>query len=121
MTIDPEDFHHLLSFAQFCLTVGATTASEACLLGTPTLYLNAVHPVCTGLMQEYGLLRMFKPDDAVESMVQAMDELLRNRNSARHNAARFVEQHVNVAAFIADYVEGFVGSGLPTALPAGTT
>ncbi len=44
--LDPEDFHDLLYFASCCVTEGATTATEACVLGTPVLYANPVHPEC---------------------------------------------------------------------------
>ncbi|OVE76438.1 hypothetical protein BVX97_00960 [bacterium E08(2017)] len=56
MDIKPEDFHHLLAFARMCVTEGATTASEACVLGTPCLYTNPAKPCYIPLLEKHQLL-----------------------------------------------------------------
>lgn len=57
----PEDFHHLLSYAAFVLTEGASTASEAGCLGAPTVYVNSTDKLGYIQMLEnrYGILRRF--------------------------------------------------------------
>lgn len=65
----PEDFHHLLAFAAFVLTEGASTASEAACLGVPTVYINSTQQ--RGYLQmledRYGHIRRFAdPESGME-------------------------------------------------------
>jgi predicted glycosyltransferase len=61
LSISPEDFHHLLYYAAFVLTEGASTASEAACLGVPTVYINNTEPrgYLQMLNRKYGLVECF--------------------------------------------------------------
>lgn len=49
LEIRPEELHHIMAYAAFCLTEGATMASESGLLGVPYLYIN---PLRVGNVEE---------------------------------------------------------------------
>lgn len=44
ITAPPEDFHHILAYADLCISEGSTTASECSVLGTPSIYVNRLQP-----------------------------------------------------------------------------
>ena len=55
-----EDIHHLLYYATVVISEGASMASEAAVLGTHALYLNAIVSGTTKEQEErFGLLRVF--------------------------------------------------------------
>lgn len=106
----PEDFHHLLAFSRFCLTEGATTASEASLLGIPGLYINPARPFYIGELAAYGLLALARPGEGdLAAALEAHLPLADDRAACRDTARRIVAERVNVAAFAADLVEEFGG------------
>lgn len=40
LSIDPDDFHHILYYSKMCIGEGATMASEAAILGVPSIYVS---------------------------------------------------------------------------------
>lgn len=43
LSIKPEELHHIMAYAAFCLTEGATMACEAGLMGIPYIYMNPLN------------------------------------------------------------------------------
>lgn len=52
----PEDFHHLLAFAQLCISESITVAGEAGVLGVPSLLVNPLRAGHTIELERYGLV-----------------------------------------------------------------
>ena len=109
MPVPPEDFHHVLAFARFVLTEGASTASEAACLGTPTVYINSTEP--RGYLQmlenNYGLVRNFREagkglSSAIEWLEEIDDKALKLLAEAR---AKLVADHCDVTRFVVDTLE----------------
>lgn len=100
----PEDFHDLLAFADFCLTEGATTASEACVLGTPTLYVNPVVTCYIRDLERQGLLTVAVPGQNLAAAFAAVSA--RPTSKAREEATRVFSAYDDVTARIVDVVEG---------------
>lgn len=59
-TFAPEKVHHLLAFAYMYIGEGGTMASEAAVLGTPSLYVNTLTMGYIQNEQHYGLLFQFR-------------------------------------------------------------
>jgi hypothetical protein len=108
--IAPEDFHHLLALARFCVTEGATTASEACICGVPALYLNPSRPFYIGELAAVGLLAACSPGEGLVEALEALTSRFPEPAPARQAAAEFLAGRVDVAAFAAELVES-VGLG----------
>ena len=113
MPVPPEDFHHVLGFARFVLTEGASTASEAACLGIPTVYINSTEPrgYLQMLEERYGLIRNFR--DVAEGMPVALDwcaaldqQAIENLKAER---VRLVEDHCDVTDFVVKTLEGVTG------------
>lgn len=102
--IEAEDFHDLLFYASYCVTEGATTATEACILGTPALYINPVKPRNLYEIAKYGLLEM--PDPGLPLISILIDFIERHNNShkSRKMADKIVEDHCDVTAIILEQI-----------------
>lgn len=100
----PEDFHDLLAFADFCLTEGATTASEACILGTPTLYVNPIITCYIRDLERKGLLAVAVPGQDLAATFAAVSA--QPAFQAREEAVRIFSAYDDVTTRIVDVVEG---------------
>lgn len=104
--IAPEDFHHLLAFAGHVVTEGATTASEACILGVPALYMNPSRPFYIFELARAGLLDAGMPaTDDLPALLAAQLSRFADPARAGELARAFTAQRIDVAAFAADLVE----------------
>jgi predicted glycosyltransferase len=109
MQFPPEDFHHVLAFARFVLTEGASTASEAACLGVPTVYINSTEPrgyLCM-LEKEYGLVKNFQR--AEEGVPAAVDWLSGLDDTVLHKLqeqrSRMVNDHCDVCEHVVKVLE----------------
>jgi len=65
----PEDMHHLLHFARLYVGEGATMATEAAILGTPSVYVSSLVGTMGNfdeLMNRYGLVLAYRSPAAAE-------------------------------------------------------
>lgn len=67
----PHLIHHLLYFASLVVSEGATLASEAGVLGTPSIYINSISRSYNEDQEKYGLVYNFReginvPDKIIE-------------------------------------------------------
>ena len=74
-------FHHVLAFARACVAEGSTVAAEACVLGTPSVYMNTLRLGYMNLLQQYGLLEQTLDSD------EALGHVLRWLTDDAHRAA----------------------------------
>lgn len=106
----PESFHHLLSFAAFVLTEGASTASEAACLGVPTVYVNSTEQ--RGYLQmlenRYGIVRRFA--DSESGLASAAEWISRlepvDWNARRSLRRRILKDHPDGSEFVVNVLTG---------------
>lgn len=103
----PEHFHDMLAFARRCITEGATTASEACILGVPSVYINPLVAGTLTHLASLGLLEMVTRKGAVYSALEALDVRFSHMDQAHECAQRYRQSCVHVAQFVAELVERF--------------
>lgn len=102
--LQAKDFHDLLAFATFCLTEGATTASEAAILGTPTLYVNPLVTCYIKNLASKGLLTVAVPG---QDLMAAFEMTVsRPISQARNEAAQVFAAYEDVTSLIVDVIEG---------------
>jgi len=100
----PHLIHHFLYYAAACVTEGATTASEAAVLGTPTVYMNS-HGAGTLDEQQkrYGLVFNVNDRREEDKAIRCAVELVRGsdrRNEWRARSARMVRDHIDLTDFL---------------------
>jgi len=109
--IPPEKMHDVLAHASLFFGESATMASESAVLGTPAVYLDQIGRGYTDEEEAYGLVSNYK--NALSDQEQAIQKglnLLKNPNlkeEMHKNRQRFLENKIDVTAFMAWFVESF--------------
>jgi hypothetical protein len=120
--ISPEKIHSLLSFARLYIGEGGTMTTEAAVLGTPAIHIEATSSgLASGelsgnfleLRDLYDLLYFF-PDQ--ESALQKALAILRNGNSKaewQKKREKLLSDKIDVTSWMIRFVEGFPGTLKP--------
>lgn len=105
LNIPVHQMHHVLACASLCVTEGATVASEASVLGVPTIYVNTLKLGYTNMLEEYGLLNQTTDTDrALElSLGQLKDEDAGQKCRAARR--KFLADKIDVTDYIVKTVE----------------
>lgn len=107
--IPPEKIHDLLYYASLYVGEGATMATEAGLLGTPSVYVSSLVGTMGNYeaLASYGLVEAYRES---EIGVKKAILLMRNRN-AKHNIQKARDQMLkemsDVATFITQTIESY--------------
>lgn len=106
LTIPPHRLHDALAFASFVVGDGATTATEAAVLGTPSVYISSFAGKlgCLAFLEKYGLLYVAKD---MQQGMGSINSLINSSSSEAiaQNRRRLLSETIDVAAFIADKCE----------------
>ena len=110
VNIPPEKMHHLLSYATLYFGEGATMATEAAILGTPSIYLSSIKEKLGNmdeLCRRYGLVYCYDQDnDALKKAI----ELVRTpdaKASWKKKRDRLLGEKIDVTAFMVWFVENY--------------
>ena len=108
LSISPEKIHDLLYYATMYIGEGATMASEAAILGTPSIYIN---PLKLGYLEEqekkYGLTYNF-PDS--KSALEKIKELLERNNLKEEWQKKreiMLNDKIDVTEWMVDFIENY--------------
>jgi len=108
VSLPPQDMHDLLYYAEMYVGEGGTMASEAAVLGTPSIFVNTLR---LGYLNEqenkYGLVYNFS--EAEGAMEKAL-ELLENANLKRDwqkKREALLKDKIDVTRFMVDFVTGY--------------
>ena len=108
MSISPAKIHDLLAYSALYIGEGATMASEAALLGVPSIYVN---PLTLGYLEDeerYGLLyRLPDESEAIERAI-ALINTPDIRAEWQLKRQRLLQDKIDVTAWMVDFVEGYV-------------
>lgn len=110
ITLSPDKFHDLLWYATLYIGEGATIASEAAILGTPSIYVSSL----TGTMgnfieleQKYGLMYSFA--SPIEALKKAT-EILQTPNIKkdwRLKRNQLLKDKIDVTQFMVWFIENY--------------
>lgn len=111
--VSPEKLHDLLYYATLYVGEGGTMASEAAVLGTPSIYVSSLAGTMGNFVElgeNYDLLYSFTDSDAV--LGQAV-EILREPASKKNREAKrekLLKDKIDVTAFMIWFIENYPGS-----------
>lgn len=123
LAVPPERLHDLLAGARLCVGEGATIATEAALLGVPTVYVSSLAGTmgCLDDLAERGLMRLHADGgEGVESALELADDDGAVAAQRRRRDA-YLEAQPDVAGFVVAAVEAVAagaGAGELRRLPA---
>ena len=110
ISVPPERIHDLLYYAMMYIGEGATMATEAAVLGTPSIYISSLASKMGNfveLEEEYGMVFVFKD---VEPAIGKVAKLLQQPNLKQDWAQkreRLLTDKINVTKFMMDFVENY--------------
>lgn len=110
--IAPEKLHHALNYAAIVVSEGATIASEAGVLGTPTVYINSISRSYCLDQEKYGLVFNTSESGKVFDLVDNILE--QDREEFRRRRIRLLNDKVNVTRYLYDFIgKRYLEKGTP--------
>ena len=108
--VAPEKMHDLLYYASLYVGEGATMASEAAVLGTPSVYVSSLVGTMGNfieLEQEYGLV--FNYSDSDKTMNKAIELIQKPelKKEWKKKREQLLEDKIDVTAFMVWFVENY--------------
>jgi len=114
LTVPPERIHDLLFYAQLYVGEGATMATEACLLGTPSVYVSSLVGTM-GNFEELGprwdLVHAFRSASPAIADAAALAGDAEAKAAWGRKRERLLEEKVDVTQWMIDLVLGGPGAG----------
>lgn len=108
--IKPEELHSALYFAHLVISEGGTTATEAAVLGTPTIHFSSTGKYC-GLFKDlhdnYGLIYVIENPEELFKLLEDLlkDKLLKNKYIDRR--AKLLKEKISPTDLMIQYVSKF--------------
>jgi len=107
--IAPSKIHDLLYFSSLYIGEGATMASEAAVLGVPSIYINTIN---AGTLEEqerkYGLLHRITDEEKAISMAVNLASDEKARTEYREKARVMLQEKIDVTRWMVEFVENLV-------------
>lgn len=108
LEIDPKDLHDLLSFSSLCIGEGATMASEAAILGVPSIYVsNTRRGYLNELEEKYELVYTLQKRD--EALKRAIEILKKESTGTEWKIKRYkmLNEKTDIVEYIVKTIENY--------------
>ncbi|WP_103865752.1 DUF354 domain-containing protein [Aquimarina sp. I32.4] len=105
--IAPEQMHEVLSGATMFIGEGATMASEAGVLGTPSIYVNSLKRAYNEDQEQYGLVYNFQNGKNVLDKVKELEKIPNLKEVFKERQQKLLADKIDVTAFMMWFVENF--------------
>jgi uncharacterized protein len=99
--------HDALAFATIYIGEGATMASEAGILGTPSVYISTIKISYTQDQENYGTVFNFTNFDDAFAMITKITSSTDFRKSVVNGKDRLLQEKIDVTAFFVWFVENY--------------
>jgi uncharacterized protein len=99
LKISPHQLHDALYFASMYIGEGATTAAEACMLGTPAVYINSISAGTIEEEEKYGLFFNFRE---FRGVIERISQIIKDDNKEHYItlSRNMVSQKIDLTAFL---------------------
>lgn len=107
LKIHPQDLHSILYYASLYVGEGSTTASEAVILGTPTIYVNTLRLGYIDEDEKRGLL--FHPT-SFEETLHAIRQIFGDENyipTFKKNWEKLLQDKIDPTSFMVWFIENY--------------
>lgn len=113
MRVSPEKLHDLLYYASLYIGVGATTASEAAVLGAPSLIISSLAGTMgnfTELEETFVILYSFTNGNAAVGRAIEILQDPASKEKWKVKGEKLLKNKIDVTAFLVWFVENYPGS-----------
>jgi len=111
--VTPERIHDLLYYATMYIGEGSTMATEAGILGTPSIYVSSLVGTMGNfeeLEKRYGLVYSFQdPNLALEKALQFLEDA-NSKASWQKKRKNLLNEKIDVTKFMTDFIENYPNS-----------
>jgi len=107
INIPPDKIHDVLSKAYLYIGEGGTMASEAALLGTPSIYVNSLSMGYLEELERNDLLFSFRNPEGV---LEKAKEILNNSNSKitwQRRREKIISENIDLTSFLVWFIENY--------------
>jgi len=106
LSISPQFLHDVLYFATLYIGEGATTASEAALLGTPSIYINSLN---LGYIEEEIKAGLVFQTTEIEKIKYEIANILLQENKKQfiENRDKLIKDRIDPTAFLIWFIEEY--------------
>jgi uncharacterized protein len=105
--IRTEQIHDVLTDAKIFIGEGATMASEAGVLGTPSIYVNTIKACNNEDLERYGLVVNIQRSQDVMDIVEEILNINRIKEEWRKRLHKMLKNKIDVTAFLVWFVENY--------------
>lgn len=110
LRVSPEKLHDLLYYAALYIGEGGTTASEAAVLGTPSIYVSSLVGSMGNFIElekTYDLLYSFTDDSSALSRAIELLQDPASKENWRNKRELLLEDKIDVTAFMVWFIENY--------------
>jgi len=104
LKIRPEQIHHVIAFADLVISEGATMASEAGVLGTPSIYVNSLERCYNTDQEKYGTVFHFKNGEGVLEKAKEILEIPNNNDVFNERRQKLISDKIDLTAFLVWFI-----------------
>ena len=107
LPISPSKIHDLLYYSKLYIGEGATMASEAAILGTPSIYVSTLKDGIIDEESKYGIIHQVSDG---EKLINKAIKFAKNpdiKDSWRKKSKLFINSKIDVTAWMVDFVENY--------------
>jgi predicted glycosyltransferase len=110
LKIIPEKLHSLLSYAQLYIGEGGAMATEAGILGVPSVYVSSLVGTMGNfdeLEKRYGLVYSFQDSQLALDKALELLEYENTKKKWQKKKERLLDENIDVTKFMTDFIEGY--------------
>jgi len=116
MSVNPAKVHDLLYYAKMYIGEGATMASEAAVLGTPSIYVNTLTlGYLNELEQKYQLVSIYSDENKALKEIENLLAAGGLKEQWRQRRKVMLQDTIDVTEWIVTFIENYTGQQRETA------
>jgi hypothetical protein len=102
-----DKMHDVLAFADIYVGEGATMASEAGILGTPSIYFSTIRRCYNEDQEQYGTVLNFSSTSGLFEKIEEILSTVDNRNHFKLLSKKLIEDKIDSTAFLVWFIENY--------------
>lgn len=110
LKIRPSQIHNLIALAEIVISEGATVASEAGVLGTPSIYINSIIRSYNEDQEKYGTVINYRNGEQLLTKIFDLISDKDLKSKVGSNRSKLMANKINVTDFLIWFVENYPAS-----------
>ena len=105
--IPPDKIHHALAFSELVVSEGATMASEAGILGTPSIYVNSLRACNNEDQEKFGLVFNFISGKGVLDKIKELEKIPNKKFEFQKKRKQFLNKKIDLTSLLIWFTENY--------------